>query len=152
MKPLVPVCARSWAVRDEPDRRSSAETPGALAAPRSPGSLGSRAVLVLAAIGLLAIGVIAGRITSRPRPGPASTGIAGSLPRRTQVELNGQALIVPEGGKMPISPGRHTLTITLPRSERREYTFTVNPGEQVIFVPAPRNIGSTREMAEEPAP
>lgn len=118
--------------------------------PRSAGALGSRVIVVLAAIGLLAIGIVVGRVTSRP--GPASIAIAGSLPRRTQVELNGQPLMVQEGGKMPITPGRHSLAITLPRGERREYTFTVSPGEQVVFVPAPRNTGGARDSAEDRTP
>jgi len=115
--------------------------------PRTSSPLGSRAVVVLAAIGLLAIGILLGRFTSRG--GPASLAIMGSLPRRTQVELNGQPLMVQEGGKMPITPGRHTLAITLPRGERREYIITVSPGEQVVFVPS-RNIG--RDTGEDRTP
>lgn len=78
-------------------------------------------------------GLMAGRRSVRARD--ASITFAGTLPRRTTLELDGK-LTAPaaDGSPMPLEPGSHRLILAL-RGERRQYVFRARPGEQVVIVP-----------------
>jgi serine/threonine-protein kinase len=147
LTPTAPMVAK----QPKPAAELSAADGAQAQAPR-PGLSGLRAVVVVfAAIGLLATGFLVGRFA--PRGGQTSLAIEGPLPRRAQVELDGRALMVSEGAKMPIAAGRHVLAITQPRGEKREYTFTVRPGEQFVLMPLARQpSNSNRDAAEEREP
>jgi hypothetical protein len=93
------------------------------------------AVLLLAA---LAVGFVAGRFATRPRGGSLS--INGTVPKRTEVLLDGKKLTFAEGVPMPVPVGAHTLTIASPRTGKREVPFNVRPGEHVVFLNSPRGV------------
>jgi serine/threonine protein kinase len=93
------------------------------------------AITLLVLIGL-AVSAAAGRLSARRRDGAVS--IAGSLPRRTQIELDGRPAPRLADSPAPLEPGRHTVVISLPKGERREYPFNVRPGEHVVLLPVNR--------------
>ena len=71
--------------------------------------------------------------------------IAGSFPRRTQIEIDGHPAPRITDAPAQIDPGKHILIITPPKGERREYPFTVRPGEHIILLPAGKNAGGTSD-------
>jgi serine/threonine-protein kinase len=90
------------------------------------------------AVGLLIVfagvgGLAAGRRSVRARD--ASITFAGTLPRRTTLELDGKVTTpTADNSPMPLSAGSHRLVVAL-RGERRQYVFRARPGEQVVVVP-----------------
>ncbi len=129
--------------------RASAAPPHPAAASAAP----SRWItLALAAALIFLLGGITGRVTgraaARSQPGALSLGF--TLPRRAQLELDGQRVSYPVNGALPVRPGPHTLAIVLPKGVRREYTFHVGPNEHIVLTPPSRRNGGAE--APEPAP
>jgi hypothetical protein len=75
-----------------------------------------------------------------------------AVPARAQIELDGQKVPLPAVGRLLLAPGEHTLTVVLPKSARREYTFHVRPNENVVLLPPRRPAGSSDEGAEDREP
>ena len=119
--------------------------------PRDPPNLW-RAIAIALLVGVAAaIGVFAGRSTRRLPP--SSVAFAPTFPRTAQLELDGHATAPPiDGTPLPISPGHHAVTVTLRGGDRREYTFPVRAGEQVVLVPLLRLAGGAVDRAEDHPP
>jgi hypothetical protein len=127
-------------------RLSANSAPGG-GPPRDGGRNAWRVVaFVLIALLMGAAGAVAGRVSARARPTTVS--LVGSLPRRSQIELDGRT-VTRLDAPIPVEPGRHVLTIAAPKGEKREYTFTVRSGEQVILIPFGRGTGATPEHQPE---
>ncbi len=132
-----------------PERVVDAKAPAvparveAIAAPREPAPQGMRkpvvAALVAGFVGFGLFGFMAGRRTAKfQNENREATITIPSLPARTQVSIDGKTVIVPEAGRpLPIAPGRHTITVNLPRDER-EYDVFIQPGDHVVLVPVGR--------------
>jgi serine/threonine-protein kinase len=128
--------------------------PGGASSRARPPGLGSgstrawKVALLLAAVAVLA--AFAGRLSARPRQ--SSVSFAGTFPRRVEVRLDGQLTKPPvDGSPLPLSPGRHTLALTLPKGEIREYTFQARAGQHVVLVPLQRS-GASIELVEDRDP
>ena len=137
----------------EPGGASSRARPEAAASPRPPG-LGPaptrawKVALLLAVVAVLA--AVAGRVSARPRQ--SSLSFAGTFPRRVEIRLDGQPTKPPvDGSSLPLSPGRHTLVLALPKGELREYTFQARPGQHVVLIPLQRS-GASIEIIEDRDP
>lgn len=126
---------------------SAVPAQGAPSQPRAAGGgEGWRRLAIALLIVLTALaGIAVGRFTSRSRG--ASVSITGTFPRRTQVELDGRT-VTRLDGPLPIDPGRHVLTITPPKGEKREYTFNARPGEQVVMIPFGRGTSVSTEQED----
>ncbi len=108
------------------------------AAPARP----NRALLGALVAGLLVVALLsffAGRRTVKSQVERRDAKITiPSLPARTEIQIDGRTVIVPEAGRpLRIEPGRHTITVSLPRDER-EYDVFVEPGDNVVLVPVTR--------------
>jgi len=124
------------------EARAASKGESALAPAPLAGRPGMRLVAVAALVAAL-LGLVVGRVSARYRQGSIS--LSGTLPRRMQVELDGKPTTPPESGaSLPIAPGRHTLVVTLPKGERREYTFHVRAGEQIVVLPLTRGAGEDK--------
>lgn len=123
--------ALTAASRSTGTNASSNPAPGA-----SPSNAWKRIAITLLVLIGLAVSAAAGRFSARRRDGAVS--LAGSLPRRTQIELDGRPASRLADNPMPLEPGRHTVVISLPKGERREYPFNVRPGEHVVLLPVSR--------------
>ncbi|EYF04706.1 serine/threonine-protein kinase [Chondromyces apiculatus] len=113
--------------------------PAAALAPVAPVAPAARLPWVALTLGfalVLVVGILIGRAGDRRSPGKLS--IAGTLPRRSQLELDSKPFSMPIGGGVTLSPGAHTLAIVLPRGNRREYTFQVRPNEHIVILPSAR--------------
>jgi len=125
-------------LRDE----SLAQATSALPA-RPPTSLRARArgnVLpallgALLLVTALVTGFVSGRFTSRPRG--SSFAITGSLPRRTEVFLDGKKLTIADGVPMQVPPGAHTVSL-VSKATKRDIPFSVRAGEHVVILAPPR--------------
>ena len=98
-------------------------------------------VAMIAALVALAIGLLLGRASTRPRGGSFS--ITGPLPKRAELYLDGKKLTIADGVPMPVSPGGHTITIVTAKLARREIPFQVRGGEQVVILYTARAAGSS---------
>jgi len=105
-------------------------------APRPRGAAPGRAwqAAAVAAVVALLIGFVSGRFSSRVNRGGASFAIVGALPKRAELFLDTKKLTVADGVPMPIPAGSHTITIALPKNQKREIPFTAHPGEHVVIV------------------
>lgn len=115
----------------------------AVAQPKpKPAEMIRRPVVAALVIGFVAFGIfgfIAGRRSMKYQTENRDATITiPSLPSRTEIMIDGRTVILPEAGRpLPISPGRHTITVNLPRDER-EYDVFVQPGDHVVLVPVGR--------------
>lgn len=116
----------------------------AIAPPREAAPQGIRrpvvAALVFGFVGFGVFGFVAGRRSAKLQAETRDATITiPSLPARTQVAIDGRTVILPEAGRpLPIEPGRHTITVNLPRDER-EYDVFIQPGDHVVLVPLQRS-------------
>lgn len=102
----------------------------------------------LLAAALVAAGFGVGRLVDRDTPRDRGRSAKREahitfplFPARTEVELDGRTIIVPEAGKaMPIDPGKHTLTVGAPRRERKAYDFVVEEGDHVLVLTLPGTV------------
>ena len=120
-------------------------------APRSRGAPGGPRVwqaAALAAVVALLIGFVSGRFAARANRG-ASFAIVGALPKRAELYLDTKKLTVADGVPMPIPAGSHTITIALPKNQKREIPFTARPGEHVVIVSP---LGKSTAPDDDPAP
>ncbi len=112
-----------------------ARPPASIRAPVPTRPRGSALAIFLAAVvlaGALVAGFVAGRITSRGRG--TSFAITGTLPKRTEVFLDGKKLTIADGVPMPVPPGAHTITLLSVKAGRREIPFSVRAGEHIVIV------------------
>jgi serine/threonine-protein kinase len=144
--PTAPMVVPS--AREDLQRAPSAPAPNAPALPRPSGGDGWRrlAIALLILFATLA-GIAVGRLSIRGGR-TTSVSITGTFPRRTQVELDGRT-VTRLDGPLPIEPGRHTLTISPPKGEKREFTFNARPGEQVVMIPFGRGTAVSTEPHED---
>jgi serine/threonine-protein kinase len=98
-----------------------------------------RGALVAGLVGVALLSFFAGRRTVKSQVERRDAKITiPSLPARTEIQIDGRTVIVPEAGRpLRIEPGRHTITVSLPRDER-EYDVFVEPGDNVVLVPVTR--------------
>ena len=134
-------------------RDLASDAPPALrgTAPRSRGAAGDPRVwqaAALAAVVALLIGFVSGRFAARANRG-ASFAIVGALPKRAELYLDTKKLTVADGVPMPIPAGSHTITIALPKNQKREIPFTAHPGEHVVIV-SPLGKGASSD--DDPTP
>jgi serine/threonine protein kinase len=142
------------ATRPMPDLALDAQTPSDKAAalppparreekPPAPLTIGrtATAVVALAIIGAFAVGLFLGRRV--PRKSNDATITLPMIPARTEVLLDGKTMLVPEPGRsVPIEPGKHTLSIRLPKRDTRDYEFVAEPGDHVVVVSVSANKGA----------
>lgn len=110
-----------------------------------------RAILGVAIGGLFAgaVGWMVGRRGARRRG--ASLGLSAALPARGRLEIDGRVIATPEPGKdIPVSPGRHTVSITLPRREAQVFDVVVDDGEHVVVLVQPAAANGRRDRADDP--
>jgi serine/threonine-protein kinase len=139
--------SRPTLARPQPTVADGSSAPGP-AASRPP--LGRWLAFAAVVAVAFAVGGLAGRVTPRQRQAWVSFGAA--VPRRAQVELDGQRVSVPADGRLLVAPGEHVLTVVLPKGARREYTFSVRPNENVVLLSPRRAAGSPEEGAEDREP
>ncbi|MDI1451576.1 serine/threonine-protein kinase [Polyangium sp. 6x1] len=109
---------------------------------RSPGVYLS---VALGAVLLFALGQFSARLP--PRNPRGSVSLAGVVPRRAYVEVDGEKVALPADGRLELRSGDHTVAVVLPKGARREYTLRVRPNEHVVLV-APKK-GATNNEDEE---
>ena len=69
------------------------------------------------------------------------------LPARTEIAIDGRTMLVPEPGRaIPLTPGRHVLTLQAGRREARDYEIVVQPGEHVLVVNIQAATGGGRRV------
>jgi hypothetical protein len=137
---VVPASVPPAAVVD--DDRPKASAPAA-APPRR-----SLAVFALVAIVAAAAGWMVGRRAGPPRGArDASLGLSAPLPARDVLSIDGRPIAVPEPGKkIPVNPGRHTISITAPRKDvTQTFDVVVDPGEHVVLLVQPGGGGAGRK-------
>lgn len=84
-------------------------------------------------------GTFVGRATARRREA-TTLSLGAALPARVTAELDGRAMAAGVDRPETISPGKHSLVLTL-RNEKREIAFVARPGEHVVLVPLLRGVG-----------
>ncbi len=115
----------------------------------APSSSFNRATIFALTVGLLfalALGLVVGRrFPVRSRDASITFPM---IPPRTEIELDGAIIIVPEPGRaIPIEPGKHRVSIQVGRRDAAQYEFVAEPGEHVVVVSLnPARAG----LAEEP--
>jgi serine/threonine-protein kinase len=128
---VVPTLAAPTLV-DEPDAalaRRPLPPPRRIGPPRPSPWAG----LVVAVAAALVLGMAAVRLA---RPRQATLSLAAPLPRRSVIEIDGKPTMAPEtGGTLQLPPGRHLVSLVLPRNERREYSIDVRAGDRVLVFP-----------------
>ncbi len=127
---------------------ATAPSPPARRPPGGSAGLGKPVIagIVAALLASAVLGFVAGRRTMRARyAGGDATLTLPALPARTTVSIDGRTLVVPEPGRpIPLSPGKHTITIGLPRDER-DYEVHVEPGDHLLIIP----VGKSRKKERE---
>lgn len=122
--------------------------PAAEPAPRpAPPPRRSTSVYLAVALGavlLFAMGQCSARLP--PRNPRGSISVAGVVPPRAHVEVDGEKIALPADGRLELRSGDHTVAVVLPKGTRREYTFRVRPNEHVVLV-APKK-GATKDDEE----
>lgn len=111
-----------------------------------------RGILAVLVGGLFAglVGWMLGRRGARRRG--ASLGLSAALPARGRLEIDGRLIATPEPGKdIPVSPGRHTVSITLPRRETQTFDVIVDDGEHVVVLVQPAASGRRDRAADDRA-
>jgi serine/threonine-protein kinase len=112
----------------------------------------ARRSVLLGALGAGLAGVLGwmvGRRGARRGRG-ASLGLSTALPARGRLEIDGRVIATPEPGKeIPVAPGRHTVTIAIPRREEQAFDVVVGDGEHLVLVVPP--LGGARRERDEPA-
>ncbi len=89
--------------------------------------------LAAASVGCGAAGWLLGRRGRRVRG--ASLGLSAALPARARLSIDGRVIALPEPGKeIPVTPGRHTVSITSPRREAETFDVIVGEGEHVVLL------------------
>jgi hypothetical protein len=82
-----------------------------------------------------ALGWLMGRRAGARGNRGASLGLSTALPARTRLTIDDRVIAPPEPGKeIPVEPGRHTISITLPRREAQVFDVVVGPGEHVVLM------------------
>ena len=110
-----------------------------------PASLGPFVVIVGAA---LILGLAALRLA---RPRHATLALASSLPKRSLVEIDGRPTLAPDvGGTLDLPPGRHLVTLVLPRNDRREYSIDVRAGDRILVFPLLRGSAGAAYEGRDP--
>lgn len=132
------------------DPKALLEETKALAAPRPRFDKGTVFALSLGLVFALAIGLVVGR-RFPVKSGEASITFP-MLPARTEVELDGAIIVVPEPGRaIPIEAGKHRVSIQVGRRDATEYEFVAEPGEHVVVVSLnPARVGLTEEPEKDP--
>jgi eukaryotic-like serine/threonine-protein kinase len=96
------------------------------------------ATIVSAVLIALVLGAVVGRVSARMRMGGLV--ILGAAQRKVELLIDGKTVKMPaDGVALPLSPGRHTVTVLLPKGEHREYPLTVRAGEKIVVVPMARS-------------
>ena len=69
----------------------------------------------------------------------ASLGLSAPLPARGRLAIDGRAIAPPEPGKkIPVEPGRHSISITTPKKDGAQtFDIVVGPGEHVVLLVPP---------------
>ncbi len=89
--------------------------------------------LTLGLLFALALGLIVGR-RFPVRNSDASITFP-MVPPRTEIELDGAIIVVPEPGRaLPIRPGKHRVSVQVGRRDATEYEFVAEPGEHIVVV------------------
>ncbi|MDI3283586.1 serine/threonine-protein kinase [Polyangium sp. 15x6] len=122
-----------------------APEPAPRPAPPPRRSAGVYLAVALGAVLLFAMGQFSARLP--PRNPRGSVSLAGVVPRRAHVEVDGEKVALPADGRLELRSGEHTVAVVLPKGARREYTFRVRPNEHVVLV-APKK-GATSNEDEE---
>jgi serine/threonine-protein kinase len=120
-------------------------------APAKPGfNKATIAALSLGLVFALGLGLVIGR-RMQVRNAKASITFP-MLPARTEVELDGAVLLVPEPGRaIPIEPGKHRVTIQIGRREATDYEFMAAPGDHIVVVSVnPAKAGLAESAEKEP--
>ncbi len=113
--------------------------------PPRPGFLGP----LLVALGGALILALAGWRLARPRH--ATLALASPLPKRSVLEVDGKPTMAPDvGGSLSLSPGRHLLTLVLPRNERRDYSIDVRTGDRILVFPLLRGSAGAAYEGRDP--
>lgn len=122
----------------KPDQRVAPATPavvvsGDAATARRADS--RRGVLTYLSVGLIGgfVGLIVGRRSARPTKGRLT--IAGWLPARAEIEIDGRPVERSANGEILLDPGEHVLVVRLRNTDVRELPFTVRAGENVVLAP-----------------
>ncbi|MBI5534364.1 MAG: serine/threonine protein kinase [Deltaproteobacteria bacterium] len=105
-------------------------------------------VLVLVSVILaLGLGAVIGRMTGRAQGG--SIMLMGTLPRKAEVLIDGRVVKVPaDGTPIPLSVGKHTVSVVSPKGERRDFPVAIRPGERIVVVPTGKS-GVLPDLTEE---
>ncbi len=106
-------------------------------------------VAILAVVAFAA-GQLSARLVQRGQRGSIS--LAGAVPRRAHVEIDGEKVALPADGRLELRSGDHTVAVVLPNRARREYTFRVRPNEHVVLVSPKKGTSKDDEEAEEREP
>ncbi|TKD10104.1 serine/threonine-protein kinase [Polyangium fumosum] len=121
-----------------------AAEPAPRPAPPPRRSSGVYLAVALGAVLLFAMGQCSARLP--PRNPRGSISVAGVVPPRAHVEVDGEKVALPADGRLELRSGEHTVAVVLPKGTRREYTFRVRPNEHVVLV-APKK-GATKDDEE----
>jgi hypothetical protein len=105
--------------------------------------------LTLTVVGAVIIVGLAGLRLARPRH--ATLSLASPLPKRTLVEVDGKPTLAPDvGGTLNLPPGRHLITLVLPRNDRRDYSIDVRAGDRVLVFPLLRGSAGAAYEGRDP--
>lgn len=91
-------------------------------------------VLAVAMLSALGVGVVIGRRSARRDVKTTIT--LPMVPARTELELDGKRILVPEAGRpIPIEPGRHEVTVKYGKRDPEAYEFVAESGDHLVIVP-----------------
>lgn len=91
-------------------------------------------VLAVAMLSALGVGVVIGRRSARRDVKTTIT--LPMVPARTELELDGKRMLVPEAGRpIPIEPGRHEVTVKYGKRDPEAYEFVAESGDHLVIVP-----------------
>lgn len=128
------------------DRSADLSRPGDARAAATPPR---RSVAVFALIAIVSAlgGWMAGRRTGSRGGQEASLGLSAALPARGRLAIDGRTIALPEPGKkIPVEPGRHSISITAPRKDSTQvFDVVVGPGEHVVLLVQPGGGASNRK-------
>jgi len=136
--PLV-VTASSTLVSHQDGEDAAAMKAATTALPDPPATT-RRSALMFSLVAAVAgtAGWLAGRRLGRGSR-DASLGLSAPLPARGRLAIDGRAIAPPEPGKkIPVEPGRHSISITTPKKDGAQtFDIVVGPGEHVVLLVPP---------------
>lgn len=139
--PVIPDVVSGITTRSPPAGLTVAD-PAPSRTPTAPPARGRVWPIVGGIAGVLALAVVAfvgGRAVERRNHKPqAPTLLLPQLPPKTEYHLDGHTLVITDPDRpIPLSPGKHVISLAGPKRESKEYEFYVNDGDSIVVIGVP---------------